>query len=46
MKHIALILGLVLGNFLWQALTQQNYIVATERSYFQAVAVLLAWWIL
>lgn len=29
-----------LGNFVWQAVTRQEWMVAVERSYFQAFAVL------
>ena len=31
-------LGMAIGNFLWQAATQQNWDVAVDRSYFQLVA--------
>jgi hypothetical protein len=41
MKALFLLSGLVAGNFLYQYTGDANYLAALERSYFQAVAILL-----
>jgi hypothetical protein len=43
MKFLLLFLALAVSNFLYQWLTAGDWHVATERTYFQGVAVLLAW---
>lgn len=42
-----MMLGLAAGNFLYQGMIADvpQWWVATERSFFQAIAILLAWWI-
>ncbi len=35
---VGLSIGLTAGNFIWQAFTKREWGVATERSFFQAVA--------
>lgn len=44
MKYIGLALMLALANFLYQYLTGQRWDVAMERTYFQAIALAIAWW--
>jgi len=34
---IGVFVGLVIGNFIWQAFTERNWVVATERSFFQTI---------
>jgi hypothetical protein len=41
-RILVLWLSLVIGNFLWQFFGDANWPIAIERSYFQAVALLLA----
>jgi len=36
-------IGLCIGNFVFQAMNQELWAVATERSFFQGTALLLAW---
>jgi hypothetical protein len=38
---LAAFIGLCVGNFIWQAVTSRQWGVATERSYYQGIAVLL-----
>lgn len=40
MKVVYVIFGLVIANFGYQIFTKQNWGVATERSFFQVLAVL------
>lgn len=40
---IAVGLGLVIGNYVYQAFGAQEYIVAAERSFFQVTALFAAW---
>ena len=35
---------LALGNFVYQWMTGHNWLIATERSYFQAAALFVAWY--
>jgi len=37
-----LFVGLMSGNFAYQAMFEQHWLVATERSFFQAVALAMA----
>jgi hypothetical protein len=39
-----ILLALTVGNFAWQAVTEKAWGVAAERSFFQALALLAAWW--
>lgn len=43
---LAVVTALALGNFAYQALFTDvaNWLAAIERSWFQAFAVLVAWW--
>ena len=40
MKALVAILGFTLGNFLYQTMTDMNWLTAIERSILQAVAIL------
>lgn len=40
---LMVLLGLVAANYLYQAMTAQDWNTATERSFFQAMAVLFVW---
>lgn len=42
MKFVSLALALVASNFIYQAVTSRNWKVAAERSWFQVVAIFLA----
>jgi hypothetical protein len=44
MKEFVVFVGLSSGNFVAELFSNQNFELATERSYFQGVA-LLAYWI-
>jgi len=43
MKYIVIVICLMAGNFLYQALNAEVWAAAAERSFFQAVAVLAVW---
>lgn len=43
MKFIIVTLGLAAGNYIYQAFTGHNWGLATERSFFQAVAIGVMW---
>jgi hypothetical protein len=43
MNYVLVTFGLVVGNFMYQAFAGHDWESATERSFFQAVAVLLCW---
>lgn len=43
MKFTILWTALTVGNFLYQALTSGNWAAATERSFFQGVAIFAVW---
>jgi len=36
---------LAVANFGWEAFTQHAWMVATERSYFQDLALVIFWWV-
>lgn len=42
-RLISLAVTLTVANFIYQLATQQQWLVATERSYFQAGALFIAW---
>jgi hypothetical protein len=42
-RAVMVVITLVLANFLWQSFTGQNWHAAMERSYFQAFAILVAY---
>jgi hypothetical protein len=35
--------GMISGNYFWQAITDQNWSLAAERSWFQCAALVAAW---
>ncbi len=48
MNAVAVVVGLALGNFAYQAVTLRRWVVAAERSFMQAVGVgtyLFAVWV-
>ena len=44
MSYVAVIIGLSIGNFLWEALHSKDWESATKLSFFQAVAVVFCAW--
>ena len=40
---IAVIVGIVLGNYLYQLIGDGDWVKATDRTYFQLLAILLYW---
>ena len=42
-KLFMLWLGLTIGNFIWVLLTTREWLIAFERSYFQAAALITAY---
>lgn len=42
-KFLLILIALIFANFAYQAFTGQNYSLAVERSWFQAVAVICCW---
>ena len=45
MIALAVLIGLCAGNFFYQALTGQDWTVAFDRTYFQAVALGVAYFV-
>ena len=43
MKYIAIAIGLAVGNFGYQAMHTEMWATAADRSFAQAVAVLVVW---
>lgn len=44
MRYVHVAAGLIAANFAYQAIAGHEWVVAVERSFFQAVAVLCCWW--
>lgn len=42
-ESVAMVIGLTVGNFVYQACKSQDWATAIERSYFQAVAILMCY---
>jgi len=45
-KLFMLWLGLTIGNFIWVLLTTREWRIAFERSYFQAVALIMGYFVM
>ncbi len=41
-KYLAVFIGLTIGNFIY-AICSKNYSAAFDRSFFQGIALLIAW---